>query len=51
MATLTIEIYKEGDSYCAYIGEDCSSGYECVGNTPEECAEQAKQYIIDVFYR
>lgn len=46
---LDIEIYKENKQYCAYIGEAGSSGYECKGPTPEECAEQVKQYIINDF--
>lgn len=49
IARLNIEIYKEGGQYCAYIGEDNSSGYECVGPTLEECAEQVKQYVINSF--
>ena len=48
---LDIEIYKEDGLYCAYIGEASSSGYECVGSTPEECADQVKQYVIDIFCR
>ena len=48
---LNIEIYKENGQYCAYIGEAGSSGYECEGSTPEECADQVKQYVIDTFYR
>ena len=46
---LNIEIYKENKNYCAYIGENGSSGYECIGSTPENCAEQVKQYIINIF--
>jgi hypothetical protein len=46
---LDIELYTEGRNYCAYIGEAGSSGYECVGPTPEECAEQVKQYVINDF--
>ena len=48
---LDIEIYKEEGQYCAYIGEDNSSGYECVGPTPEDCAEQVKQYVINTFHK
>ena len=49
---LDIEVYKESDfTFCAYIGEAGSSGYECYGNTPEECAEQVKGYIVGVFNR
>ena len=48
---LDIEVYKEGDAFCAYIGEAGSSGYECYGDTPKECAEQVKEYIIGVFNR
>ena len=46
---LDIEIYKENKQYCAYIGEADFSGYKCSGSTPEECAEQVKQYIINYF--
>ena len=48
---LDIEIYKENEQYCAYIGEAGSSGYECMGSTPEECAEQVKQYVINTFHK
>ena len=48
---LNIELYTEGELFCAYIGEDGSSGYECVGSTPEQCAEQVKEYIRDKFVR
>ena len=48
---LNVEIYKEEGQYCAYIGEDNSSGYECVGSTPEECSEQVKQYVINTFHK
>lgn len=51
IARLNIEIYKEGDQYCAYIGEDNSSGYECVGFTSEDCAEQIKNYVVETFNR
>ena len=49
IARLNIEIYKKGGQYCAYIGEDNSSGYECIGPTSEDCAEQVKQYVINSF--
>ena len=48
---LDIEIYKESEQYCAYIGEAGSSGYECMGSTPEECADQVKQYVINTFHK
>lgn len=46
---LDIELYEMNQNYCAYIGEIGSSGYECKGSTPKECAEQVKQYIINSF--
>ena len=51
IARLDVEIYKEDGQYCVYIGEAGSSGWEHKSSTPEECAEQAKQYVIDTFYR
>lgn len=42
---LDIELYVEDGIFHAYIGEDCSSGYDCVGITPEICARQVKNYI------
>lgn len=41
-----VKLYKEDDKFCAYIGSDCSSGYECVADTPEECAEQIRNYFL-----
>lgn len=49
IARLIVEVYKEEGQYCAYIGEDNSSGYECTGPTPEDYAEQVKQYVINSF--
>lgn len=51
IARLIVEVYKEEGQYCAYIGEDNSSGYECTGPTPEDCAEQVKQYVINTFHK
>ena len=48
---LTVEIYEEYPNYYAHIGEDGSSGYLCSGTTPEECAEQIKEYMIETFNR
>lgn len=46
---LEIDLYLEDGVYCAYIGAPENSGYKCVGKTPEECAENVKQYLIDEF--
>lgn len=46
---IDIELYKEDDFYCAYIGEDGSSGYEIKETTKESCAEGVKQYVINTF--
>lgn len=51
IARLDVEIYKEDEQYCVYIGEADSSGWEHKSSTREECAEQVKQYVIDTFYR
>lgn len=42
-----VELYKEDGKFCAYIGGDGSSGYKCVADTPEECAEQIRNYFLD----
>lgn len=48
---LDIELYVKDGIFHAYIGEVGSSGYECAGSTPEECAEQVKQYVVDTFHK
>ena len=40
-----VEIYRENGNFCAYIGGDGMSGYECAGVTPEECAEQIQSFF------
>lgn len=49
--TLYIDIYIKNEKFCAYIGEENSSGYECTGNTTEECVFQISEYLKDVFNR
>lgn len=45
---VTIELYKEGEKFCAYIGDDCGgSGYKIIASTYEERAEQIKDYFLD----
>lgn len=49
--TLYIDIYTKNEKFCAYIGEENSSGYECTGNTTEECISQISEYLKDAFNR
>ena len=44
---LSVEIYKEQEKYCAYIGEECGSGYEIIADTEEECARKIGEYFAD----
>ena len=45
---IEIEFYKDGDSYGAYISDDCGgSGIEVCGTTPEELAGNMKLYLED----
>lgn len=45
---ITIELYTENGSFCAYIGDDCGgSGYEIVASSKEERAEKIKNYILE----
>ena len=46
---LSVELYKEDNLFCVYIGEDCSSGYSIKCQTPSECGERVKQYVINRF--
>ena len=46
---LNIELYLEDGIYGAYIGEECSSGYDCRGTTKEKCIEQLSGYIENRF--
>ena len=43
----TIELYKEGGMYCAYIGTDCGSGYEICESSKSECARKVAEYLED----
>lgn len=48
---LDVEIYKEGNVYGAYIGDNCGgSGISVEGSTPEELSENLKPYIADYAY-
>ena len=40
---LDIELYREGNKYCAYISEDGSSGYSIKGNSAKHCGELVKE--------
>lgn len=43
----TIELYKQDGKYCAYIGEECGSGYEISEDTKSECARKIAEHIED----
>lgn len=48
---LDIEIYKSGNGYKAWIGDDCGgSGIEVEGKTPEGLGENMSAYIADYAY-
>lgn len=49
---INIEIYKEGDLHCAYIGDDCGgSGIEVAERDYERFAEEVGAYIADYAFR
>lgn len=41
----TIELYKKDGKFCAYIGQDCGSGYEIRECSESECARRIASYI------
>ena len=41
----SIDLYKEGDIYCACIGTENSSGYTAEANSPAELAEEIADYF------
>ena len=45
-----IELYKEGDKYCAYIGSDNGSEYKIRECNESECARRIANYIEDYGY-
>jgi len=48
---LDVELYRNGDLFCAYIGDNNGgSGIEASGATPEEAANNLAPYIADYFY-
>lgn len=48
---LNIELYKEGKTYGAYIGDNNGgSGIDVKGSTPEETAEELAPYIADYLH-
>lgn len=49
---LTIELYKDRDTFCAYLSDDIGgSGIICRGSNPQEVAEELAPYIADYFYQ
>ena len=42
-----VELYKSDGNFCAYIGSANASGYECVGGSPEDCANQIKEFFLN----
>lgn len=41
----TIELYKADGMFCAYIGQDCGSGYEIRECTESECARRVAAFL------
>lgn len=49
--TLTIELYKDRDTFCAYLSDNIGgSGITCRGSNPQEAAEELAPYIADYYY-
>ena len=50
-ARLELELYNEDGRLGIYLSDDCGgSGITVTGDTPEEVAENIKDYIADYFY-
>lgn len=48
---LSIDLYKDGSTCCAYLSDNCGgSGITVEGATPEACANNLALYIADYFY-
>ena len=48
---LSIELYKEGEQYCAYLSDNMGgSGISAEGSTPQECVELLAPHIEEYFY-
>ena len=42
---MKIELYKEDGKFCAYISDDCSSGYEICESTKSKCIKGVADYL------
>lgn len=50
-SNLSLELYRDGDLFCIYLGDDCGgSGISVKGATPEEAVKNLAPYIVDYFY-
>jgi len=50
-AFLDVELYKEGETFGAYISDNVGgSGISVKGATPEEVASNLSPYLADYFY-
>lgn len=48
--TLTIELFKDRDTFCAYLtADDDSNDFIARGNSAKECVEKLAQCIEDYF--
>ena len=43
-----VELYREGNSYCAYISTNGDSGYKIVAATPQERADEIRDYFANL---
>lgn len=49
MNNFSIEFYRENGKYCAYIGDDCSSGYKIIANSREALIDHVADYFNNLF--
>lgn len=47
---LSVELYNENGKFGIYIADECGSGIDVKGDTPEDAIENAKPYLLDFFY-
>lgn len=49
--TLTIELYKDRNTFCAYLtADDDSNDFTARGESAKECVEKLAQYIEDYYF-
>ena len=46
---LSLELYKDGGKYCAFLAGDGDSGIKVAEKTKEDCVKKLSEYILDYF--